>query len=86
MCAPVGLHIVDTVGDSEAVSVGPEVVVIDEHRLPIPIDSLILEDANELLLLGINADDRQVLGGAAFPQFGDSGVVSVSEIRTKAKN
>jgi hypothetical protein len=77
-CAPVGLQVVHTVGHGDAISGGAEVMVVDEHRPTLPCGSLILEGANEFLLLRVDADDRQVLGGKALPQVGDSGELGIS--------
>jgi len=75
--ATVGLQVVHTVGYGDAVGIGAEVVVVDEHGLSTPGGALILEGADELLLLRVDAD-RQALGGAAFPQFGDLGELCIS--------
>ena len=69
--AGVGLGIVDAVGDGDAVCLGAEVVIADELRGPVPLGAGILEVADEFLLLGVDADDGEVLSGAAPAQPGD---------------
>ena len=69
--AGVGPGVVDAVGDGEAVGIGAEVVVVDQLGSAVPLGAGIAECADELLLLGVDADDRRVVGGAPLTQFGD---------------
>ena len=46
-------------------------VVVDPFGAVVPLGAGIAERADELLLLDIDADDRDVVGGAALAQFGD---------------
>src|SRR6266540_2063090 len=56
---PVGAgHVVDPVGDGHALGVAAEVIHADVHRRPAPRPARVLEQADQLALLGINADDR----------------------------
>ena len=57
--------------DGEALGIGAEVVVLDPFGAAVPLGAGIAERADEFLLLGIDADDRDVVGGAALAQFGD---------------
>ena len=47
-------------------------MVVDPFGAVVPLGAGIAERADELLLLGIDADDRDVVGGAAIAQFGAS--------------
>ena len=69
--AGVGLRVVDSVGDGEALGLGAEVVILDEYGSAVPLGAGVLERADEFLFLGVDADDRCVLDGAALAQFGD---------------
>ena len=62
--AGVGPRVVDAVGDGEAFGIGAEVVVVDQLGAVVPLGAGIAERADELLLLRIDADDRDVVGGA----------------------
>ena len=57
--------------DGEALGIGGKVVVVDEFGAAVPLRAGIAEGADELLLLRIDADDREVVGGAALAQLGD---------------
>lgn len=50
---------------SGTVGVGAEVMAVNRRWLTLPLGTLILEGADEFLLLRIDADDWQVPGGAA---------------------
>ena len=59
------LRIVDPVGDGAALGFGAKVVILHQFGDAVPLGAGILERANEFLLLGIDADHRGVLDGAA---------------------
>jgi hypothetical protein len=61
--AVVGGEVVDAVGQGDARRVGAEVVVVDEGRLPAPGGAWVLEVADQLSFLAVDADDRQALPG-----------------------
>ena len=63
--AGIGLRIVDPVGDGAALGFGAKVVILHQFGDAVPLGAGILERANEFLLLGIDADHRGVLDGAA---------------------
>ena len=69
--AGIGARVVDAVGDGEALGIGGEVVVVDEFGAAVPLRAGIAEGADELLLLRIDADNRDAVGGAALAQLGD---------------
>ena len=69
--AGIGARVVDAVGDGEALGIGGEVVVVDEFGAAVPLRAGIAEGADEFLLLRIDADDRDAVGGAALAQLGD---------------
>ena len=46
-------------------------MVVDQFGAAVPLGAGIAERADEFLFLGVNADDRCVLDGAALAQFGD---------------
>ena len=69
--AGIGPHVVDAVGDGAALGRGWKVVVVDQFGAVVPLGTGVLERANEFLLLGVDADDRRVVDGAALAQFGD---------------
>jgi len=76
--AAVGVQIVDAVGDGGPEGIGAKVVVVDEHGLTVPGAPVVLEAADELLLLGVDADDRQPLGEEVLAQFADAGELGVA--------
>ena len=69
--AVVGEQVVDAVGNGEAVGEGTEVVVEDLDGLLFPGGAGVLEVADEFLLLGVDADQGAVLGGATTLEGGD---------------
>ena len=69
--AVVGEQVVDAVGNGEAVGEGAEVVVEDLDGLLFPGGAGVLEVADEFLLLGVDADQGAVLGGATTLEVGD---------------
>ena len=69
--AVVGEQVVDAVGNGEAVGEGAEVVVEDLDGLLFPGGAGVLEVADEFLLLGVDADQGAVLGGATTLEGGD---------------
>ena len=68
----IGLQVLDSVGDGATLGVGGEVVVAHQFGGAVPFGAGILERADEFLLLGVDADDRGVLGGAALAQRRDA--------------
>jgi len=76
--AAVGLQVVHAVGDGDGVGIGAEVVVVDEHGFAVPLGALIFEGSDEFLLLRVDADERQVLGGAVLSQLSDPGELRIS--------
>ena len=46
-------------------------MVVDQFGAAVPFGAGIAERADEFLFLGVDADDRCVLDGAALAQFGD---------------
>src|SRR5580704_1400452 len=69
--AAVGQRIVDAVGSYQSLGLGPKVVILDQNRIAIPFGSGVLEVANQFLLLGIDTEDGQALGGKSFLLLGD---------------
>ena len=69
--AGIGARVVDAVGDGAALGRGWKVVVVDQFGAVVPLGAGIAERADEFLLLGVDADDRCVLDGAALAQLGD---------------
>src|ERR1019366_8829021 len=64
---PVGLEIVNAIGDGDAVAERGEVVVVDLDRLPAPDLSGVLEAAHHFALLRVDADDRRTFRGKTLP-------------------
>jgi hypothetical protein len=80
------LQVVHPIGNGDAVSIGAEIVIVDQNRIAIPLDTGILEYPDEFLLLGIDADDRLQFCRAALTQFRDAGELSVSvRVRTSGE-
>src|SRR5437773_3133911 len=63
--AAIGLELIDSIEDGQAEGLGSEIVIVDEHGLSAPGAARILETTDQLLLFGINADDRLSLAGKA---------------------
>ena len=70
--AGIGQRVVDPVGDGAALGLGRKIVILHQFGGAIPFGAGILERADEFLLLGIDADDRGALGGAALAQCRDA--------------
>ena len=69
--AGIGAQVVDAIGDGDAASEGTQVVVVDLLGIAVPFGAGVLESADQLLLLGIDADDGDVFAGAPPAQDGD---------------
>src|SRR5450759_1906414 len=69
--AAIGLQVGDAVGDGHAECLGAEVMILDPHRLRAPTTARILEATDQLLLFGIDADDRSGLTDKALALSGD---------------
>ena len=69
--AQVGGHVVDAVRNREAVRIRRKVVIRDALRRTIPRHAGILEVADQLLLLGVNAHNGQISAGKAGTLRGD---------------
>lgn len=63
--APIGLEIIDPIGDGHAEGFGTEIMILDEHGLSAPAPARILEAPHQLFLFGINADDGLSLSDKA---------------------
>ena len=61
-------QIIDAVRDSDAGRVGTEIVVVDQTGRQIPTRAGVFERANQLTLLGVNANDRQAAALEALPK------------------
>jgi hypothetical protein len=61
--AVVGGEVVDAVGQGDARRIGGEVVVVDEGGLLAPGGALVLEVADQLSFLGVDADDGSARSG-----------------------
>src|ERR1043166_1926962 len=59
--AAVGEQVIDAIRDREADGIGTEIVIIDGHGRTIPLDTIVLEVADQFSFLGIDADDGQPL-------------------------
>ena len=57
--APIGEQIINAVRDGDAGGVGAEVVIVDQAGRQVPTGTGISEMADELALLGIDANDRE---------------------------
>lgn len=59
--ASVGEQVVDTVRDRDTNGIRTEIVIIDAHGRAIPLDTIVLEVADQFSLFGIDADDGKAL-------------------------
>ena len=69
--AGVGGHIVNPVGNGRALSIGGEVVIVDQFGRISPLRVRVAEASNQFLFLGVNADDRDILMSISGTQFGN---------------
>ena len=67
----IGSSLVEPPGDSCAQGIFLEIVVMDEGRFSFPRGARVLETADHLLLLRVDADDRRSVPGVALPHAGD---------------
>ena len=74
----VGARVVDAVGDGDAIGLRAEVVVVDQVGSSAPGAAGVLEVADQLALLGINTDDRQVPFSELDALLGDVGELLVA--------
>ena len=59
--ASVGEQVVDTVRDRNTNGIGTEIVIIDAHGRATPLDTVVLEVADQFSLFAIDADDGKAL-------------------------
>ena len=59
--ASVGEQVIDTIRDRDADSIGTEIVIIDAHGRAVPLDTIVLEVADQFSFLGVDADDGKPL-------------------------
>ena len=64
--APVGLRVVNAVGNRNAVGLREKIMILYQDGLAIPLGADVFEVANWFPLLGIDTDDRQPLIGKSF--------------------
>jgi len=69
--AAVVRRVVNAAGDADATGVGAEVVIVHPNGRAIPFGSGILEVADQLAFLAVDADDRKALSLKASPQRAD---------------
>src|ERR1051326_4954765 len=68
--APIFVHIVDAVGDSYANGIGAEIVIVDATWGAFPTTPRIFEVANQLALLGVDANNGQMAALETVAQMG----------------
>jgi hypothetical protein len=61
----IGLEVIDSVRDGHTEGFGAEVMVFDRGGLGTPATARVLKATHQLLLFGINADDRLSFSGKA---------------------
>jgi len=64
--APVGLRVVNAVGDGQAVGLRAKIMILYQNGFAIPLGTGVFEVAHLLRLLGIDTDDGQALAGKPF--------------------
>ena len=64
--APVGLRVVNAVGDRHTVGIRAKIMILYQDRFAIPLGAGVFEVANLFLLLRIDADDGQALVDKSF--------------------
>ena len=69
--AGIGGHIVNPVGNGHALGIGGEVVIVDPFGRISPLRARVAEASDQLLFLGVNADDRDILMSTSGTQFGE---------------
>ena len=57
--APIGLRVVNAVGDRHALGLRTKIMILDQDGFAVPLGAGVFEVANEFLLLGIDTDDGQ---------------------------
>jgi hypothetical protein len=65
--APIGLCVVNAVGDRHSVGIRAKIMILDQDGFAIPFGAGIFEVANWFLLLRVDTDDGQSLAGKSFP-------------------
>ena len=76
--ATVVLDVVDAVGQGDALGFGTEVMVVDEGGLLAPGGAGVLEVADQLPLLRVDADDGRAGSGEGLALGGDVGELGVA--------
>ena len=64
--APVGLRVVNAVGDRQAVGIRAKIMILYQDGCAIPLGASVFEVANLFLLLRIDTDDGQALVDKSF--------------------
>ena len=70
--AQVSLNIVDAIRHGDGIGIRAEVVVVNAHRFAVPLGAGVFECTDQLLFLGIDADDGAALCGTTLAQCGDT--------------
>lgn len=76
--AAIGVQVVDTVGDSDAVGVGTKVVIVDQYGLRAPGGACVLEATDQLLFLCVDADQGPMISYKFIAQVGYAVELSIS--------
>ena len=69
--AAVVCRVVNAVGDADTTGIGGEVVIVHQNRRAIPFGSGVVEIADQLAFLGVDADEGKTVSLEASPQRAD---------------